>query len=209
MFDNENINLSQSQKTALSDIERQFILMRSSGSSIRDIAKKIKKSTHTICDWNKKFSKEILEARNNVFCELQQKIIDSKTSRLDFLRSEIKRVSAILSKADVLESGFACNYEKVLNYYSRLSDLMSTFEIDLLKVGIDFRNNIEPESNILEKEDENFDVADVSENNNKSLENFGKKTIEKHGLKNASNKTATNCNTTTLPKKYSHKKTMV
>jgi hypothetical protein len=200
---------NQESKSALSDIERQFILMRSSGSSIREIAKKFKKSTHTICDWNKRFSKELLEARNNIFCELQKKIIDSKTSRLDFLRSEIKRVSAILSKANVIESGFVCNYEKVLNYYSRLSDLMSTFEIDLLKVGIDFRNNIEPESNLPEKEDEIFNVAGVSENNNKSSGESEKETTEKQELKSISNKTATNCNTTTLPKKYGHKKTMV
>jgi transposase len=196
-------------KSALSAIERQFILMRSNGSSIRDIAKKLKKSTHTICNWNKKFSKELLDARNNIFCELQKKIIDSKTSRLDFLRSEINRVSKILSKEKVIESGFGSNYDKILNYYARLSDLMSSFEIDLLKVGVDFRNNIEPESNLPEKEDENSAVAclrQVAENNNNVTENVSKENTKNQELKKVNNKTATNCNTTTLPKKYSFKK---
>ena len=156
MFSNEET------KSALSAIERQFILMRSNGSSIRDIAKKLKKSTHTICDWNKKFYKELLEARNNIFCELQKKIIDSKTFRLDFLRSEINRVSKILSKENVNESGFGSNYDKILNYYAKLSDLMSSFEIDLLKVGVDFRNNIEPESNLPENDGKNNAVVEVA-----------------------------------------------
>jgi len=71
--------LSPDLASALSGIEKQFIMMRSSGASVRDIAKKLKKSPHTICKWNKKFSNEIISARNFEFCDLQKKIIESKT----------------------------------------------------------------------------------------------------------------------------------
>lgn len=202
-----NSNIPKDVKSALSEIERKFVLMRSSGSSIRDIAKKLKKSTHTICDWNKKFHKELLEARNNIFSDIQKKVIDSKFSRLDFLRSEIDRISKILKKVNINESGYSDDYNKIFNYYARLSDLMSSYELDLFKVGVDFRNNLEPESNSIEKnEDKNINVADVAKKDNIDTEKSIKENTVNTEIKNEDNKTATNNNRATLPKKYFYKK---
>ncbi|MCX6164057.1 MAG: helix-turn-helix domain-containing protein [Ignavibacteriae bacterium] len=70
-----NPNISQKIAEKLSSIERQFIFMRAEGASIRDIAKKMKKSTHTVCNMNKKFSKQIFNIRNAQFSDLQKKVI--------------------------------------------------------------------------------------------------------------------------------------
>lgn len=168
MLNNENTKLSESQKQSLADIERQFITLRSSGTSIRDIAKTLKKSTHTICDLNKKFSKDILTIRNNAFCELQKKIIDLKTSRLDFLKGEIERISKILKKQIMVDekSPFS-GYNDSLEIFVKLSELMSAFEDDMLRVGVNFKSNIEPESNIVD------DMSVAQKSNNAEEENEG------------------------------------
>ncbi|MBI5403416.1 MAG: hypothetical protein HY959_08425 [Ignavibacteriae bacterium] len=173
-------NASPGLISKISDIERRFLTLRSSGTSIREIAKKLKKSTHTICEWNKKFSKDLLELRNKVFCNLQQKIIDSKTERLEFLKKELARISEEMKNAELHPAGFNNPYGDALNLYLKLSDMISVCEIDLLKVGINFRENIEPELNLDTVENESSEnVAPVSENNNAEPENMAKETIEK------------------------------
>jgi len=57
----------------LSDIERKFVHMRAGGATIKDIAKKLKKSTHTICDMNKKFTKHVFNIRNAQFSTFKKK----------------------------------------------------------------------------------------------------------------------------------------
>lgn len=171
-------NISPDTASKLTDLERRFLSMRSSGSSIREIASKLKKSTHTICDWNKKFSKEILELRNKVFCELQQKIIDSKTSRMDFLKKELEKISEKLYETEIYASGFKNDYENVLKYYTKISDLLAACEIELLNVGINFKDNIEPESNLSDDVEEAPEpVAPVAGNNNTVAEKQHKEII--------------------------------
>ena len=171
-------NISPGTASKLTDMERQFISMRSSGSSIREIASKLKKSTHTICDWNKKYSTELLELRNKVFCELQQKIIDSKTSRMDFLKKELEKISEKLYKTEIYASGFKNDYENVLKYYTKISDLLAACEIELLNVGINFKDNIEPESNISGDDDDSEPVAPVAGNSNAVAENQHEEIID-------------------------------
>jgi hypothetical protein len=171
-------NISPGTASKLTDIERQFLSMRSSGSSIREIASKLKKSTHTICDWNKKFSKDLLELRKKVFCELQQKIIDSKTSRMDFLKKELEKISTKLNETEIYSSGFKNDYENVLKYYTKISDLLTACEIELLNVGINFKDNIEPESNFSANDEASETVAPVAENNNAVAENQHEEIID-------------------------------
>jgi transposase len=171
-------NISHGTASKLTDLERQFLSMRSSGSSIREIASKLKKSTHTICDWNKKYSTELLELRNKVFCELQQKIIDSKTSRMDFLKKELEKISEKLYETEIYASGFKNDYENVLKYYTKISDLLAACEIELLNVGINFKDNIEPESNISGDDDDSEPVAPVAGNSNAVAENQHEEIID-------------------------------
>ncbi|MCX6166231.1 MAG: hypothetical protein NTU73_15450, partial [Ignavibacteriae bacterium] len=115
-----NVDIPPGLASALTGIEKQFIMMRSSGSSIRDISKKLKKSSRTICDWNKKFAKEIIGLRNTEFCELQKKVIDTKTLLLNFLKREFERVSRLLEKhkMDVNES--YGGYNKYLELFVKI-----------------------------------------------------------------------------------------
>lgn len=199
-----NTPMSSGLEAALTGIEKQFILMRSSGSSIRDISQKLKKSTRTICDWNKKFAKEIIGARNAEFCELQKKIIESKTNRLKSLKCEFDKVSNLLKnhKVDV-NSNFG-SYNKFLELFVRLSDLMSSCETDILTVGVKFKDNIEPEIN--NSENNNIAPPDTGENNVTKNENTvfnkaEKETPDNNELKPDGKQNKTNCNTKT-PGKY-------
>jgi hypothetical protein len=84
---------------------------------------------------------------------------------------------------------------------------MSSFELDLFKVGVDFRNNIEPESNSIDKdEDENLSVADVVQINNNDTKETIKENTENKEFNNMDNKSATTNNRATLPKKFFYKK---
>jgi hypothetical protein len=165
----------EGSKKTLIDIEKQFIQMRSSGSSIREIARTLKKSTRTICEWNKKFEKDILYSRNSEFCELQKKIIDLKTSRVDFLKTEIERISSVLRKRKIADCSHINDYDDALDRFIKLTELMTSCENDMFRVGINFRDNVKPESNIIENEfQENNDAPEneVSSENTVSKEKY-------------------------------------
>jgi hypothetical protein len=184
-MDYTNPDISPSAAARLTDIERRFLALRSSCTSIRDIAKKLKKSTHTICDWNKKYSKELLDLRNKVFCDLQQKIIDSKTERLEFLKKELDRIATDMKNEKLHHDGFSNPYTKALELYMKISDIITVCELDLLKVGLNFRENIEPESNLNAFNNDNFEsVAPVSENCNTDSKKITEEDIEKTVNKN-------------------------
>jgi hypothetical protein len=203
-----NIDLPPGLAPALTGIEKQFIIMRSSGASVRDIAAKLKKSTHTICNWNKKFAKEIISARNSEFCDLQKKVIESKTARLNNLKCEFERASKILKKHKMdVEDTFG-GYNKFLELYIKLSDLMSSCESDILSVGVKFKDNIVPEISLNELEKENDvktdnTVADWSSN---VAEVPDDKNIDNTKLKPVEQQIAAKRNTTTSKKFEAYKK---
>jgi hypothetical protein len=163
-----NIELPPGFGAALTAMEKQFISMRSSGSSIKDIARTLKKSNQTVCDWNKKFAKEILTLRYSEFCNLQKKVIDLKSSRLDFIKKEIERVKNILQKQKISKDESLYEYNKILELYFKLSDKMSNFESEMLMVGIRYKDNISPETGTKEDENNENSVSPVSEENQKN-----------------------------------------
>lgn len=195
-YKNPNVDSQTAQK--LSNIELQFIFMRANGDSIRDISKKLKKSTHTVCVMNKKFSKHIFNIRNAQFSELQKKVIDLKSIRLNFLKNQIEKVIKILNDDEYLAEEPDWKYNDTLQIFMRLSDLMSACEYDLLSVGTNFKENLQPESNdLLENNIDVYDnsVADVSENCNSVAEFLNSKTVENIRLKAREQRRATKCNT--------------
>jgi hypothetical protein len=204
-----NIDIPSGLASALTGIEKQFIMMRSSGSSIRGISKKLKKSSRTICDWNKKFAKEIIGIRNSEFCELQKRVIETKTLRLNFLKREFERVSKLLEKHKIDVNETRGEYNKYLELFIKLSDLMSSCESDILTVGVKFKDNIEPEISNLENEEElNKDtvLSDSEENNVTKNENSvfveaKKEIVDNTELKPDGKQSKTNCNMKT-PNKY-------
>jgi hypothetical protein len=206
-----NVDIPPGLASALTGIEKQFLMLRSSGSSIRDIAKTLKKSTHTISNWNKKFAKDLLNLRNSEFCELQKKVIESKTERLNLLKSEFNRASNLLKKHKMDVNETYGGYNKYLELFVKLSDLMSSCESDILTVGVRFKDNIDSEISLTELEkDENQNPIDtVALESNSVVEDEISKIIDNKELKGGKQQTATKCNTAT-PRKYElYKKTHI
>lgn len=184
-YKNPNIDPKTAQK--LSSIERQFIFMRANGDSIRDIAKKMKKSTRTVCGLNKKYSTHIFNIRNAQFSELQKKVIDLKSVRLNFLKNLIEKVIKILNNDEYLAEEPDWKFNDTLQIFIRLSELMSACEQDLLSVGTNFKENLQPESNdLLENEIDVYEnlagretnVSDVSEMGNNVFVKTNREVIE-------------------------------
>lgn len=195
-YQNPDISPQTAQK--LSAIERQFIFMRAEGSSIRDIAKKMKKSTHTICDMNKKFSKQIFNIRNAQFSELQKEVIDLKRFRLNFLKGELEKILKVLEKNKLTDDEPPWHYNDSLEIFIRLSKLMSECEFDVLSVGTNFKENLQPESDdLLENGIDIYDnnISDVAVNNNNVSANFDCEIIENIILNKGEQQNATNNNT--------------
>lgn len=193
-----NPNISPQAADKLSSIERQFIFMRADGKSIREIAQKMKKSTHTICEMNKKFSKQIFNIRNAQFSELQKEVIDLKRIRLNFLKEELEKVLKVLRKNKLSQDEPAWQYNEFITIFVRLSDLMSACEYDMLSVGTNFKENLQPESNeLLENGIDIFDntVADVAEKNNKVAKNNDSEIVENNEVSKPGQQNATNSNT--------------
>jgi hypothetical protein len=202
-MENINIELPPNLQATISEMEKAFISMRSSGSSIRDIAKTLKKSSTTICSWNKKFAKEIVAIRNTEFCDLQKKVIDSKTKRLNFLRGEFERASQLLKKNKMDVNDVFGSYNKYLELYIKLSELMSASESDILSVGVKFKDNIAPEISLYEYE-KNLDTgknSDVTKTVTDVIQNPDIKISDNTELIKGEEQNGTICNTVT-PKKY-------
>jgi hypothetical protein len=162
----ENIN------HVLSDIEKQFVQMRASGSTIRDIAKSLGKSTHTICDWNKKYFKDIIDIQSEEFRELQKKILSYKSARLDLLKDELDRIKKTWAGQDLEgEMDDDWDIDKYINTVLKLSDVMDKFELDMLSMASQHKNirtanvlnteGIEEEEN-LTKEETGQEIASVA-----------------------------------------------
>jgi hypothetical protein len=155
-MDYTNPALPEEAKTALTEIEKQFIQMRSAGLPIRKIAKTLSKSTHTICKWNKKYYKNIVEITSDEFKDLRNKIVDFKSSRLDFLIDEFKNVKDAMSKSESLTKKNYYSYEGYLDLMMKLSKLIEKFESDLLI----YSNKVPQidESQIIDAENEDIEI---------------------------------------------------
>jgi hypothetical protein len=97
---------------------------------------------------------------------------------MDFLKKELEKISEKLYETEIYASGFKNDYENVLKYYTKISDLLAACEIELLNVGINFKDNIEPESNISGDDDDSEPVAPVAGNSNAVAENQHEEIID-------------------------------
>jgi hypothetical protein len=157
-----NPALPEETKLALTEIEKQFISMRSSGLPIRKIAKTLNKSTRTICLWNKKFYRNIVEINSNEFKEFRNKIIKFKNAHLDFLIEEFQNVKLAMAKSGMLNRKKDWDYEGYLEIMMKISKLVEKFESDLL-ISSDSVQKID-ESKIIDADSEDIEILN-DENN--------------------------------------------
>lgn len=101
--------------------------LRTQGYAVRDIAKRLKKSTNTICNLNKKYFKEILDIRNAKLEELQKIIIEQKQDRLDFLKEQLLILKERINHSEVL-----MRYDNMVKLALKISDSLNKCERDML-----------------------------------------------------------------------------
>jgi hypothetical protein len=126
-MDYRNENINERTKMKLCSIEEQFINMRASGQTVRQIARKMKKSNKTICDLNKKYFREVSDLRNEKLSVLQKKIFEQKQSRLDFLTEQLLIVKETISKKEVFMT-----YDELVTLAIKISGALNKCESDML-----------------------------------------------------------------------------
>jgi transposase len=117
------------------EFEKQFFEMRTSGYKVRDIAKKLKKSTNTICNLNKKYFKEITDIKNAELAELQKKIIEQKKERLDFLKEQL-----LILNDKIFRSEIIMKYQDMVKLSLKMSDSINKCEHEMLIIEITGNN---------------------------------------------------------------------
>jgi hypothetical protein len=155
-----NNDLSEETKIALTDIEKQFISMRSSGDSVRKIAKSLKKSTRTICKWNRIYYRNIVEMNTEEFAELRKKIVKFKNTRIDFLMEEFKNIKEAMIKSESLYDKKNWNYEGYLETLMKVSKLVDKFESDLLVPSPNYQNAEDSMENEIESKQNTVTVLE-------------------------------------------------
>lgn len=178
-----NPDISEETKLALTEIEKQFISMRSSGFPIRKIAKNLNKSTRTICLWNKKFYRNIVEINSKEFNEFRNKIIKFRNAHLDFLIEEFQNVKLAMVKSGMLNRKKDWDYEGYLKTMMKISKLVEKFESDL-QISSDSIQKID-ESQIIDADSEDIEI--LNEENNMVSELKKKEKIEENSEENTEN----------------------
>lgn len=117
------------------EIDKQFIEMRSTGFTVRDIAKKLKKSTNTVCNLNKKYFKEITDIKNAKLSELQKKIFEQKKECLDFFKEQLLVLNEKIHHSEII-----MKYQDMVNLSLKISDSINKCERDMLITEITSNN---------------------------------------------------------------------
>ena len=111
----------------LSDFEKEFLKMRTTGYSVRDIAKKLKKSPNTVCKLNKKYFREITDIKNAKLEDLQKKIIEQKKERLEFLKEQLYILNSKIYSSEII-----MRYEEMVKLALKISDSINKCEKEMM-----------------------------------------------------------------------------
>jgi len=111
---------------------KEFILLRSKGYSLRDIAVKLGKSLGAVSAMNKKLMPEITELRKNELAAYCKKLDAIRSKRVAFLDSLLDSLQLHLNDKNVN----LC-YEDTVKMYLKISDKLSAFEAESLKMRMD------------------------------------------------------------------------
>jgi transposase len=137
------------------EVESQFMTLRSAGLSVREIARKLGKSTNTVCLLNKKYFKEITDIKNAKLTDLQKKIFEQKKERLDYFKELLCILSQRIYKAEIM-----MKYQDMVELSLKISESINKCERDMLITEI--INDNTPITDVIENEVS--EVADNSEN---------------------------------------------
>jgi hypothetical protein len=126
-MDYTNENIDEATRMKLCSIEEHFINMRASGQTIREIARKLKKSDHTISDLNKKYFRRVKELQKEKLEVLQKKMFEQKQSRLDFFTEQL-----LIVKNEIANKKISLNYEELVILSIKISTALNKCERDML-----------------------------------------------------------------------------
>jgi hypothetical protein len=126
----------------LSDFEKDFLEMRTTGFSVRDIAKKLRKSTNSICRLNKKYFREITDIKNAKLEELQKKIIEQKKERLEYLKETLYILISKIYKSEII-----MKYQDMVKLSLKIADSINKCEREMLITEITCDNT--PITNVI------------------------------------------------------------
>jgi hypothetical protein len=167
--------------------DEQFINMRASGQSLRQISRKLKKSPNKLCDLNKKYFREISDLKNAKLEVLQKIVFERKKARLDFLTEQLENMKDALKNREML-----MRYDTILKMSLKIADSLNKCERDMLitdfaedEINFEEEQNNALITNVIGKtEEENTDNREVT-TEKKSVDNKitkNKKSLsEKHG----------------------------
>lgn len=95
---------------------KKFIELRSSGLTLRDIAKTLNRSLTTIVKWNKQYSSIAFEVQSEELKEFKQKLLEEKKSRLNYLNNNFIKIRDRLENSEII-----LRYDKMLVMLMKLS----------------------------------------------------------------------------------------
>jgi len=156
-MDYTNNNLNDTEKAKLSSIEDMFISMRASGKTVREIARKLKKSNQTICDLNKKYFRQVADLKNEKLEVLQKKMYEQKQDRLDFLTWQLD-----VLKAAIKEKQIFLTYKEMVTLAINISLSLNKLERDMQisdLLNADFSDSGQEKSH---EQDENIPVPETN-----------------------------------------------
>jgi hypothetical protein len=131
---------------------KKFIELRSSGLTLRDIAKTLNRSLTTIVKWNKQYSSITFEVQSEELKEFKQKLLEEKKSRLNYLNNNFIKIRDRLENSEII-----LRYDKMLVMLMKLSKSIDECQRNLVLTEVTENFN---------KIDENS-VADEIENSEK------------------------------------------
>jgi len=126
-MDYTNKNIDDETKSKLSFIEDAFISMRASGQTVRQIARKLKKSDHTICDLNKKYFRQVEELQKEKLEVLQKKMFEQKQGRLDFFTEQLDIIKETIKTKQIF-----LPYGELVALAIKISSALNKCEQDML-----------------------------------------------------------------------------
>jgi|WetSurMetagenome_2_1015567.scaffolds.fasta_scaffold38462_5 hypothetical protein len=125
---------------------KKFIELRSSGQTIREIAKILNKSVNTILNWNKKYCSVVFEVQSEELTEFKKKLLEEKKSRLEYLNFNLTKIKERLDKSEII-----MRYDKMLLLLIKLSKSIDECQRNIVLSEVSEKISVIDENNIIDE----------------------------------------------------------